>query len=64
MQNSVFQTGNGGTENGKKRNGKKKKKTKIKKGEQVTITTRNGTGKGERRTGNGEISVSTNEPSG
>ena len=62
MQNSVFQTGNGGTENGKIRNGKKK--TKIKKGEQVTITTRNGTGKGERRTGNGEISVSTNEPSG
>ena len=63
MQNSVFQKGNGGTENGKIRNGKKKK-TKIKKGEQVTITTRNGTGKGERRTGNREISVRTNEPSG
>ena len=38
-------------ENGKIRNGKIKKK-KIKMGEQVTIATGNGTGKGERRTGN------------
>ena len=47
-------------ENGKIRNGKIKKKTKIKKGKQVTFTTGNGTGKGEQRTGNGKIFVSTN----
>ena len=51
-------------ENGKIRNGKIKKKTKIKKEKQVTFTTGNGTGKGEQRTGNGEIFVRTNEPSG
>ena len=50
-------------ENGKIRNGKIKK-TKIKIGEQVTMATGNGTGKQERRTGNGEISVSINEHSG
>ena len=53
--------------NGERRNGErenKKNENKIKMGEQVTMATGNGTGKQERRTGNGEISVSINEHSG